>query len=84
MTEFVLIGLCCLYGRSEFPSPLFACLVDLQKPYDSVQHDLLWARLTSIGVSSRMLAAVKSLYAGGGGGNSLRPYTVWHTASKGS
>ncbi len=45
--------------------PLFACFVDLQKAYDSVQHDLLWARLTSIGVSSRMLAAVKSLYAGG-------------------
>ncbi len=29
------------------------------------QHDLLWARLTSSGVSSRMLAAVKSPYAGG-------------------
>ena len=32
--------------------PLF--LVDLQKAYDTVQHDLLWARLEAIGVSPRM------------------------------
>ena len=45
--------------------PLFACFVDLQKAYDTVQHDLLWARLQAIGVSPRMLAAIKSLYSGG-------------------
>ena len=33
--------------------PLFACFVDLQKAYDTVQHDLLWARLQAIGEIGR-------------------------------
>ena len=45
--------------------PLFACFVDRQKAYDTVQHDLLWARLQAIDVSTRMLAAIRSLYSGG-------------------
>ena len=45
--------------------PLYACFVDIQKAYDTVQHDLLWGRLASIGVQGRMLAAIKSLYASG-------------------
>ncbi len=39
--------------------------MDLQKAYDTVQHDLLWGRLRLIGVSPRMLAAIQSLYATG-------------------
>ncbi len=42
---------------------LYTCFVDLQKAYDTVQHDLLWGRLRLIGVSPRMLAAIQSLYA---------------------
>ena len=45
--------------------PLYACFVDLHKAYDTVQHHLLWDRLESIGVGSRMLAAIKSLYSSG-------------------
>ena len=45
--------------------PLFVAFVDLQKAYDTVQHDLLWARLEAIGVSPRMLAAIRSLYSSG-------------------
>ena len=45
--------------------PLYACFVDLQKAYDTVQHHLLWDRLESIGVGPRMLAAIKSLYSSG-------------------
>ena len=45
--------------------PLYACFVDLQKAHDTVQHDLLWNRLKSIGVGPRMLAASKSLYSSG-------------------
>ncbi len=44
---------------------LYTCFVDLQKAYDTVQHELLWGRLRQIGVSPRMLAAVQSLYATG-------------------
>ena len=39
--------------------------MDLQKAYDTVQHDLLWARLRAIGVAPRMVAAVQSLYSSG-------------------
>ncbi len=39
---------------------LYTCFVDLQKAYDTVQHELLWKRLRQIGVSPRMLAAVQS------------------------
>lgn len=45
--------------------PLFVCFVDLQKAYDTVQHELLWARLRHIGVGPRMLAAIQSLYSSG-------------------
>ena len=43
---------------------LFVSFVDLRKAYDTVQH-LIWARLEAIGVSPKMLAAIKSLYASG-------------------
>ena len=39
--------------------------MDLQKAYDSVQHDLLWARLRHIAFNPRMLAAIQSLYVSG-------------------
>ena len=51
-----------MYGSS---SGLYTCFVDLQKAYDSVQHDVLWARLRHIGISPRMLAAIQSLYVSG-------------------
>ena len=54
------IDTACISKRS-----LYACFVDLQKAYDTVQHDLLWDRLKSIGVGPRMGAAIKSLYFSG-------------------
>ena len=39
--------------------------MDIQKAYDSVQHELLWARLQHIGVHGRMLGAIQSLHASG-------------------
>ena len=55
-----LTGLCCSGGPCCGP-----CFVDLQKAYDTVQHELLWTRLQDIGVGPRMLAAVQSLYSSG-------------------
>ena len=45
--------------------PLYACFVDIQKAYDTVQHGLLWERLAGLGVQGRMPAAIQSLYASG-------------------
>ncbi len=48
---------------------LYTCFVDLQKPSPGglryCSHDFLWGRLRQIGVRSRMLAAVQSLYVTG-------------------
>lgn len=46
-------------------APLFACFVDIQKAYDSVQHHLLWARLSRVGIRGRMLRAIQSLHSTG-------------------
>ena len=43
--------------------PLFVCFLDVEKAYDAVQHELLWARLQQIGVGTQMLAAIQSLYS---------------------
>ena len=40
----------------------YACFVDFQKAYDSVQHHLLWQRLRQAGISSKSLNILKSLY----------------------
>ena len=45
--------------------PLYACFVDIQKAYDTVQHGLLWGRLAGLGDQGRMLAAIQSLYDSG-------------------
>ena len=44
---------------------LSGLVVHYQKAYDTVQHHLLWDKLESIGVGSRMLAAIRSLYSSG-------------------
>ena len=41
--------------------PLIVAFVDLQKAYDTVQHDLLWAPLEAIGVSPRILRSLRSI-----------------------
>ena len=43
--------------------PLIVAFVELQKAYDTVQHDLLWAHLDAIGVHPCMVAAIRSLYS---------------------
>ena len=45
--------------------PLYVVFVDFQKAYDTVKNDLLWACLQAFGFSSRLLAAISSLYSSG-------------------
>jgi len=42
--------------------PLFACFVDLAKAFNSINHKLLWKKLMSIGLSTKMLNILQSIY----------------------
>ena len=40
----------------------FACFVDFQKAFDSVEHQLLWQKLARLGVSNKFLRLLQSMY----------------------
>lgn len=41
---------------------IFACFVDFKKAFSSVNHDSMWSKLLSLGVSTTFIKIVKSLY----------------------
>ena len=43
--------------------PIYACFVDFQKAFDSVNHAHLWTKLASLGVSSTMITLLQNMYA---------------------
>ena len=42
--------------------PVFICFVDLAKAFDSVNLELLWLKLAHIGLSSKILHMLQSIY----------------------
>ena len=42
--------------------PLYAAFLDLRKAYDSVNREMLWDKLESLGLDSRSIGILKSLY----------------------
>ena len=44
---------------------IYSCFVDFKKAFDSVQHHLLWQKLSSIGVSTKLLKLLIDTYAKG-------------------
>ena len=48
--------------RKKLKQSTFCAFIDFQKAYDFINRDKLWERLTNIGISDKMLNAVKSLY----------------------
>ena len=42
---------------------LYCCFVDFNKAFDSVSHDLLWAKLTEQGVNPQLIKLLKSYYS---------------------
>ena len=43
--------------------PLYMCFVDFKKAFDLVSHNKLWLKLASIGISSKILTLLKSMYS---------------------
>ncbi len=48
--------------RKKLKLQTFCAFIDFRKAYDYIDRGILWNRLHNIGVSSKMLTAVKSLY----------------------
>jgi len=42
--------------------PLYACFVDFAKAFDSIKHSLLWKKLADMGVSTKILNILQSIY----------------------
>ena len=45
-------------------SPLYVCLIDLTKAYDSVDRTLLWTVLARFGVPQNMISAIRQFHDG--------------------
>ena len=46
----------------EYAKEVNACFFDLEKAYDRITRDRLWAVLLQYGIGGKLLAAIKSLY----------------------
>ena len=44
--------------------PLYMCFMDLQKPYDSVDRELLWVVLARFGVPEKILTVIRQFHEG--------------------
>ena len=51
-----------LRGSWQFDHPVYMCLVDLEKAYDSVPWGILWGLPKEYGVPELLLLAIESLY----------------------
>ena len=51
-----------LRNRKENNLETFVCYIDFAKAFDSVNHDLLFAKLLSIGVTGKIYKTVKAMY----------------------
>ena len=48
--------------RKDSKLSTFCAFIDFRKAYDTIHRDILWNKLSSLGIHGKMLQAVKSLY----------------------
>ena len=48
---------------AERRKPMFLGFIDLAKAFDSVNHDLLWSKLLTIGISTKILSLLRHMYS---------------------
>ena len=49
--------------RIKNKKPTFAAFIDFSKAYDSINRDILWSKLSHIGLHGKLHSAIKSLYS---------------------
>ncbi|XP_053405160.1 uncharacterized protein LOC128558904 [Mercenaria mercenaria] len=49
--------------RKKLHKSTFSAFIDLRKAYDCINREKLWVKLREIGISGKMLTAVKALYS---------------------
>ena len=55
----VLMGNKCVESNGS----MFSAFIDLKKAYDSVDRDLLWGKLESLGIQGKILQCIKAVYS---------------------
>ena len=48
--------------NNKIKGRVFACFIDFKKAYESVNHKLLWKKIISTGISSKVLNLLRSMY----------------------
>lgn len=53
-----------LFERSKVTkSSLFCCFVDFRKAFDSINHNKLWSKLSSLGISRKLINIMSNMYS---------------------
>ena len=61
-TDPIFILSTAIQAHKKKRKPLYACFVDFAKAFDSVKHKLLWNKLAGMGVSTKILNLLQSMY----------------------
>ena len=62
-TDAVSSLLSAIHKQTTQNKKLYCCFVDFTKAFDSIPHDKLWNRLTSMGVNTKIINILKSMYS---------------------
>ena len=61
-TDAIFIMTTAIQASKKKKIPLCTCFVEFAKAFDSVNHNLLWNKLASMGLSTKMLNILQNMY----------------------